>query len=178
MTAALFHAPALFSGHRVVAVDRLPAQADEQRLAADVDDGWRRVRFSEVTVPLRLAVGLEVLEIDRAGRLPDGLAGALVEGNDVLHVDAVEVHDQQVAEEDRRRAGAAEVIALEVAPLPERLARAGVERGRTGRAVVDVDAPRFGDGRRRGVAVELVSGLRVLDREHLQVVDDLSALDI
>ena len=120
----------------------------------------------------------EVLEVDRARRLPHGLAGVLVERDDVLHVNAVEVHDQQVAEEDRRRAGAAEVIALEVAPLPEHLAGARIDRRGARRAEGDVDAAGLADRRRRRVAVERVCLLRLLDLEQLQVVDDLSARDV
>ena len=102
----------------------------------------------------------------------------LSSADDVLHVTAVEVHDQQVAEDDRRRAGAAVVIALEVAPLPEHLAGARIDRRRAGRAEGDVDAAGLADRRRRGVAVERVRVLRLLDLEQLQVVDDLAARDV
>ena len=80
--------------------------------------------------------------IDR-WRLPDRLSGLLVERDDVLDVAAVEVHEQQVPEDDRRRPGAAKVIALEIAARPQHLAGRGVERRGARRTERHVDASRL-----------------------------------
>jgi hypothetical protein len=58
----------------------------------------RRERLAEITVRPRLAVGIQILEVDRPRRPPHGLPGVLVEGDDELVIAAVEVHEQQIAE--------------------------------------------------------------------------------
>ena len=58
----------------------------------DGHDLRRRERLAEVAVGLRLAVGIQILEIHRPGRAPHRLAGVLVEGDDELMVAAIEVH--------------------------------------------------------------------------------------
>ena len=125
-----------------------------------------------------LPSGVEILEVDRPRRPPHGLAGVLVERDDVLVVAAVEVHEQQVAEEDRRRAGAAKVIALEVAALPEHLPRLGIDRGGAGRPERHIDAARLDDRCRRRIGVERVRELRRRDLEELQVEQDLARVAV
>ena len=93
-------------------------------------------------------------------------------------VAAIEVHDEQVLEQDRRGAGAAIVIALQVAPFPERLAGLRVETGGASRAERDVNAARLDDRRGRAVGVELVGELRLLDGEELEVVNDLAGVAV
>ena len=120
VTAAFDDPPELLARQRVVAVDRLRSDADEHRAsrrpsrsaASRSPCGSRRPPSASRPAPRSWK------STDRVGP-PDRLARALVERDDELMVAAVEVHDQQVAEEDRRRAGAAEVVALEVAPLPD-----------------------------------------------------------
>ena len=79
---------------------------------------------------LGFAVGTEIFEVDGAILLPNRFARFLVERDDELRVAAIEIHDQQVAVEDRRRAGAAVMVALDVAPFPQHLAALRIETGR------------------------------------------------
>src|SRR5205814_9754839 len=81
----------------------------------------------------------------------------------------------EVAVQDRRRARAAVVVAVQVAAGPERPAGPGVDAGRAVGAEVDVDPALLDRGRRRGVAVERVAEGRLLDVEDLAVVDNLAA---
>ena len=119
----------------------------QHRCAADRDDLRRRERLAEIAVRLDLPFGSTSLKSTERGVFHTVLPGLLVERDDVLHVAAVEVHDQQVAEDNRRRARAAEVIALEIAALPDHLAGLRVERRRAGRAERDVDPPGLDDRR-------------------------------
>src|SRR5262249_1264467 len=111
--AAVDHPPKLFAGHRVVRDGGFRGRRDQLVAAVDGDDAGRAVRF------LQVAVVLLVLKI--AVGLPGGLARVLVQGDDVLQVIAVVGHDQQVLVNDRRRAGAAPVVARQVTAFPDRL---------------------------------------------------------
>ena len=138
--AALLQAPALLAGHRIVAVGRL---ADPRLMSSgwplDLDDVRRRERLAEVSLGLWLPSGPRSLKsIERGVATPSCRSSCRARRR--TDVDAVEVHDQQIAEDDRRRAGAAEVIALEVAARPEHLAGLRVERRGARRAERDVDA--------------------------------------
>ena len=92
------HAPQLAARQGVERQHGLRRRADELRPARGLDHDRRRVCLLHVAV-----VRAEVV---RAVGLPDGAARLLVERHGVLHVVAVEVHDQQLAVEDRRRARA------------------------------------------------------------------------
>ena len=48
-----------------------------------------------------LSVRTEILEIDRPRRPPHGLSSVLVERHDVLMIAAIEVHQQQIPEQNR-----------------------------------------------------------------------------
>ena len=126
----------------------------------------------------RFAVGAEILVVHRAILAPHRLSGALVEGDQELVITAVEIQKQEIAVQDWRGAGAAIVIADEIATLPAHLAVCGVEARDSRRAERDVDAPLF-DGRRGGaVAVELVGELRSFDLEERQVPQDFARAPI
>ena len=115
---ALFHAPQLGAGRGVVGVERLRALAQQGGLPVERRDLAGGEGLAEVAAQLGLAVGAKVLEVNGALLLPDRLAGLLVQRDDELVVAAVEVQEEQVAVEDGRGAGAAEMIALDVAPRP------------------------------------------------------------
>ena len=60
--------------------------------------------INSLRVPVSITVGVqnalrsivrELAVVDGAVRLPDGLAGSLVQGDDILHVATVHVDDQQ-----------------------------------------------------------------------------------
>ena len=72
----------------------------------------RAVAFAHIAVALRFAFGIEVLEINGARRFPYGLAGLLVEREDVLHVRSVMIIDQQIIPENRRGASTAEMVTI------------------------------------------------------------------
>ena len=129
-------------------------------------------RLAKIAVRLDLAVGREILEIDRPLGTPHRFPGALVQGDHELFVAAVEVHDEQVAEQERRRAGAAKVVALDIAPLPQHPARFGVDRGRARRTERHVHASRLDDGRRRRIRIERMRRLRLIDVKELQIVEN------
>jgi hypothetical protein len=86
------HAPELAAREGVEGQDGLCRRADELSPARGLDDDRGRVSLLLVAV-----VGAEVV---RAIGPPHGAAGPLVEGDGVLQVEAVEVHDEQVAVED------------------------------------------------------------------------------
>ena len=88
------------------------------------------------------------------------------------------MHDQQVVEQNRRRARSAVVIDREIAALPHNLSAAGIDRGGAGIAECHVDAARLDRRRRRRIRVDRMHLLRPLDAEQQQVVQDFSALEI
>ena len=125
-----------------------------------------------------MAVGAKVLEIYGPIRLPDRAAGLLVERDDELVVAAVEVEEKQVAIEDRRGAGAAEVIALNVASRPKHPAGLRVEAGRARGTERRVEPACFDDRCGRGIAIEGDAVLRFGDVEQLQVLKDAASAGI
>ena len=144
----------------------------------DHHDLRRRKRLAKVTVRLGLAVRGEILEVDRPRRPPHRLARVLVERDDVLMIAAVEVHQQQVAEQDRRRTRTAKVVALEVAALPDHLARLGIDRGGPWRSERHIHAPGLDDRCRGRIRVERMRELRRRDLEELQVEQNLARVAV
>ena len=104
--AAVTDLPNLLARGGQVGHGRLGPRAEHERAAVNLGQQRRAVGLPQIAV----SPG----EVGRAIGLPDRLAGVLVQGREILHVDAVEVQDQQVAVEDRRGAGAAEMIAVQV----------------------------------------------------------------
>ena len=165
MAGAFFHAQEFIARQRLIGIERLGALADEDRPTIDARHLRRGKRLAQVAFGLRFAVCIEVLEIDRALLPPDGFSGLFVEGDHELVIAPVEIHDQQIAVENRRRAGTAIMIAHEIAPFPKHFARFRVQTSRSWRAERHINAARFYDRRRRGVTVELMTELRLLDLE-------------
>ena len=146
-------------------------------LPCDVDDDGRGERFAVIAVAGGLARGrVEVLKIDAAVGLPDGLSRLLIQGDDVLAVAAVEVQDQQILVNKRRRAGTSKVIADEIGALPEHLARLGVQTGVVRRAEAHVDAAFLDHRRRRRIGVEGVAILRLRHVVQRLVEKDLARI--
>ena len=108
VAAALLEAPQLLAGERIVAVRGLGPQAEQHRLPVDLVTCGVENALRKSPSACGLPSGPRSSKVDRPRRLPHGLAGVLVERDDVLVIAAVEVHDQQVAEQDRRRPGAAD----------------------------------------------------------------------
>src|SRR5439155_1493184 len=81
-------------------------------------------------------------------------AGLLVERDDILHVHAVHRQDEQVAEQDRRRAWPPIVPAGKVVALPDYLAARRVEARSSIAAEVHKHPARLDHRRRRGVTVQ------------------------
>src|SRR5262249_16369864 len=121
MLRALFDAPEFLAGERVLGISGLGAQADQLPPSVDHPDVRRRKSFAKVAVRRNLSVRVNVLKVYRPFRLPDRLAGLLVQREDELAVAAVEMHDQPVEKKNRRRSRAAEMVALDIAGFPERL---------------------------------------------------------
>src|SRR5208282_2044929 len=129
--ASMNEPPQLLAGRRLVSDGGLGRGRDQFRPALDLDHRGRGVSLLDVAVVRWI--------VDVAISFPDGLAGGLVQGDKVLQVETVEREDEQVAVQDRRRAGSAVVVARQIAPLPEDRARRGVETGSAGTAEVYVD---------------------------------------
>src|SRR5437867_1033966 len=70
------------------------------------------------------------------------------------------------------------MIAHEIAPLPKHPARFRVQTSRARRAERNINTARFNDRRRRGVAVELMAELGLLDLENLLVAQNLAGAAI
>jgi len=168
--AAITDFPQLFSRPRIVSHRGHRTGADQLQPAAEFDHLRRAERLLEVEV--------ERAVIDRAIGLPDGLARVLVQGDDVLDIASVDVDQEQVLEQDRRRTGALVMIAIQVAARPEDSARCRVQAGRAVRSEVDIDAARFHGGRGRRIAVHHADVLRVGRVEDFDVMNDLSGLAI
>src|SRR5262245_23286124 len=130
MLRALLDAPEFLAGERVVGVSGLRAQADQFPPAVDHRDVRRGEGLAKVAICGDFSVRVEVLKVYRSLRQPNRLAGLFVQRSDELMVATVEVHDQQVAEDDRRRSGAAKMIALDVSALPQNFEAVRVDAGR------------------------------------------------
>ena len=98
---ALFHAPQFLAGQRIISVMRLGAAADQDGSPAQSRHVGSGKGLAQVAFGLRLSVRSEVLEVNRAIDLPHRLAGAFVERDDKLVIAPVEIHDQQIAVENR-----------------------------------------------------------------------------
>jgi hypothetical protein len=59
------------------------------------------VGFAQIPVARHLARHVLVVPGNGAVRLPDGLAGLLVKGDEILQIDAIKSKDQQVLEGDQ-----------------------------------------------------------------------------
>ena len=141
---------------RLVAVQGHRAEADQHRLALDVGDhgrgkGLAEVAFARCGLPV---AGSRSWKSTLRSVFQTVLPGLLVQGDDVLAIAAVEVQDEQVLVDERRRAGPAEVIADEVGALPDHLARLGVEAAVVRGAEAHVDASLLDHRRRRRIGVE------------------------
>src|SRR5215510_2658466 len=161
MLRALFDAPEFLAGERVVGVSGLRAQADQLPPAVDHRDMRSGEGLAKIPVGGYLSVRVDVLKVYRSLRQPDCLTGLFVQRDDELMVAAVEVHDQQVAEDDRRRPGAAKMVALDVTALPKYFEALRIDAGRARRSECDVNAPLFDHRRGRGVGVERMGVLRL-----------------
>src|SRR5437868_4444793 len=97
--AAAIDSPKLLAGEWIVADNRAGAGIDELVAAVDLEDGWCGIAFLEIAI-VRAVVDVAIF-------FPDSFARFLIKGDDELHVVTVEVHDQEILPEDRRRAGPA-----------------------------------------------------------------------
>src|SRR5499426_3693032 len=138
MLRALFDSPEFLAGERVVGVSGLRAQADQLPSAVDHRDVRRGEGLAKVPVGGDLSVRVDVLKVYRSLRHPDRLAGLFVQRDDELMVAAIEMHDQQIAEDDRRRTGPAKMVAFDVSTLPENLEALRINAGRARRSERDV----------------------------------------
>ena len=160
------------AGGGIVNVVGLGAAAEHHGPAVLHDDLRRGKSLPQIALQLRLALGVEVLVVDRAIGLPDGAAGFFVERDDELKIAPVEMHQQQIAVENRRGAGRAEMVADKIRALPKHLARRGVEARGAGRAEGDIDAAFLDHRRGRGVGVERVAELGLGDAEENGVAEN------
>src|SRR5215467_10658051 len=79
MLAALLHSPQFPPGERIVRVRRLRPEADHLPAPVDPFDLRSRKRLALIAVIDWFSVLVQVLEIDRALRLPDRLPGRRIE---------------------------------------------------------------------------------------------------
>lgn len=168
--AVVANPPQLLAGIRVVGHQPLGARADQLQPGGRFDHDRRAEGFADVAV--------EGAEVDRAVGFPDRLAGQLVERHDVLHVASVDVKDQQLAEQDRRRAGPLVMIALEIAPRPKHGPAGRIQAGRAVASVVHPNPAFFDHRSGRSVAGHAGDVVGIFGVEDLHVVHDLAALAI
>src|SRR2546430_12953351 len=150
MAGALFDAPDFPAGQRLVSVGRLRALTDENGLAIQNCHLRRREGLAQIPLRLRLAARVEVFEINGAFPPPDRFAGLLVQRDHELMVAPVEIDDEQTTVKNRRRTGAAVMVADEVTPFPKDFAGLRLEAGCAWRAEAHVNPPLLDHRRRRG----------------------------
>ena len=149
------HPPKFPARLGLVAVQRHRAQAHEHRPSGRVGDHGRGERLVEVTLTYgRAQRRVGILEIKTPWRVPDRFSRPLVEGRNVLAIGAVERQDQEVLIEERRRAGGPVMVADEIGPLPDHVARRRVETGDVRRPETHVDTAFFDDRRRGRIGIE------------------------
>src|SRR4051794_38394538 len=103
MLAALFHPPQFLAREWIVRVCGLRAETDHLPAPVDPFDLRGRKRLARIAFVERLPVLVHrILEINRSLGLPNRLPGRLIERHHELTVAPVEVHQEQVAEQDRR----------------------------------------------------------------------------
>ena len=95
---------------------------------------------------------------------------ALSSADDVLHVDAVALHDQQVFPDHRRAARSVLVVVFELLRLPDQLTF-GREAGRAVCAEMNVDPTVLDHWGRRGVTVVGMNRSGLVEMKHLDVVE-------
>lgn len=138
--------------------------------AIEGDKGGGGVGFSEVAVASDFTISFDISEVCRTWSFPNVLSGLAVEGDEVLHVDAVHGEDDEVFVKDEGGAGAAEVLAGEVAAFPDFFAGLAVERGGAIAAEVDVDVIGIDGGGAGAVAIDVVAegfGIGVFEEEEV-----------
>ena len=151
-------APKLVACRGVVAERADGSGCHELRFAVDFKHGSGRERFLQIAI-----IGVRQPAI----LLPHRLAGDFVQARGVLFIVAIEEQKQPVFINDRRRRGAAPMIARQIVPRPQNLAALRVDAGGAARAEVRVDFPVVDYRRRRGVTIELADIRRVLVAEQV-----------
>src|SRR5262249_16103971 len=109
--AALFDAPELLTRRGIVGVERFGALAQQRHPAVQGSDLAGAVGLPVVAPSQGLAVGLQVLKVNRAVLLPKCSAGFFVESNHVLPVDAIKVKEHRIAIENGRGTSPAIMVA-------------------------------------------------------------------
>jgi len=118
--------------------------------------------------------------IERAVRFPGGLSVRGVESDQVLDIAAVDIHDQQVSQQERGTAGPGPgfMVAVQIAPRPKDGSRGGIQTRRTVGAEMHVDPARLDHRRRCRVGILRSDWLRPLDVKDVKIVEDLPGLPI
>ena len=116
--------------------------------------------------------------VDRTVGFPDGPAGVFVQSDDVLHVAAIDVDEEQVLEQDRRRTGAFVMVAIQVAARPQNSAARRVQASRAVGSEMDIHAAGLDRGRRRGITVDHADVFRLGRVKNFDLSHDFSALAI
>src|SRR5688572_17761703 len=93
MLCALLDAPQLLSSEGIVRIGGLCAQADHLPTTVDALNLRRRKCFAHIAIVRRPSILVEILEIDRPVRSPDGLTRSFIERHHKLTVAAIEVHE-------------------------------------------------------------------------------------
>src|SRR5258708_4671658 len=97
MLAGFLEPPEFLASHRVIGVVRLGSAAQEHWLAFDDGVLIGGKGLAKIAVGVNLAVGKNILVIDRAIGLPHGFARFFVQGRYKLIVAPVKIHDDEVA---------------------------------------------------------------------------------
>lgn len=150
------NAPDFLARFRIISADHIAAGTDDLPLT---------IVFDELTSGKREGQ----CRLDRPIRLPDDIAGFLIECDDKLLIVPVAAEDDSIIDENGRAAAAVLRFAIQARFLPKDFA---VEIQRSGAHVPEVNEERvsIGDRGRAGVAilaVRLLDGLGVLDKDLL-----------
>ena len=184
----MVYPPQLFSGGGFIGDCRLGGRGNQLTTTIQLDQ-------LGCCVGLLVVAGLLLFDLPRIntsssqGGIPVGLHVAvpqptrlsclLVQGNEELFVDPIEGHEQRLLVDDRRRSRPHPVVAVKITTLPDLLAAVRIQAGRSVAPEVHVDPSRLDDRGRCCVSVQIgIRRLRPGDIKHLDVVDDLSALEV
>ena len=154
------HMPDLLARERVVRGGVTRERADEFIAIVQAEHRRRAVGFFGVAI-----VGAEV---HAAITSPESLAGQLVDGGEVLHVDAIKRENQCLPKQHGGRTGPTVMVAFKIGARPDDLIGFDIDTAGAGAAKVSVEMRAIKHGGGAGVAVERVAvgwGFRFVERE-------------
>ena len=178
MAGSLLDPPQLASIPSIQSIHCFSSLTDQMRNAVDSSHGAGGEGFAHIAIGLRLAVGAEVFVVDGTILQPAGGSGLGIQRDQELPVAAIEVQKEGPLMQDRRGPGPPEVVALEVAALPQLLAGARIQASGARFAERYINSAFFNDRSGRGVAVVAFPEIRLLRLKDQNVVNHLPGISV